>query len=147
MSPARGLELARQLLAGVQALYEARIIHRDIKPANCLLRTRDGRVKLADLGIAVEQLTREGPPEETAGTLPFMAPELFDQPPRYGVTSDLYALGMTLACLFLEEKPYPSGSIPHLMGWIRGGERPRVSSRRPDMPHELTSLVRPAPGG
>ena len=141
VSPARGLELARQLLAGIQALHEARIIHRDIKPANCLLRTRDGRVKLADLGIAVEQVTREGLPEDTAGTLPFMAPELFDQPPRYSEASDLYALGMTLACLFLEENPFPSGPVAHLLGWIRGGERPRISLRRPDMPHELTSLV------
>jgi serine/threonine protein kinase len=75
------LDLARQLLSALQALHSARILHRDIKPANCLVRKRDGRVKLADLGIAVEQATRTDKVYDSAGTMMFMAPEVFDDPP------------------------------------------------------------------
>src|SRR5262249_10571100 len=85
ISAERIIELMRQLLSGLQALHDAKIIHRDIKPANCLLRTRDGRVKLADLGIAVEQATRSMSNYDLAGTIPFMAPELFDSAPKFGV--------------------------------------------------------------
>src|SRR6185436_4976862 len=110
------LDLTRQLLSALQALHSARILHRDIKPANCLVRRRDGRVKLADLGIAVQQVTRADKAYDSAGTLPFMAPELFDDPPRFSFASDLYALGLTLACMFLETDPFPTGSISELLG-------------------------------
>ncbi|MHB2015419.1 MAG: serine/threonine-protein kinase [Candidatus Xenobia bacterium] len=104
----RLLETARHLLSALQALHAARVLHRDIKPDNCLLRRHDGRVKLADMGLAVTQLPRTGDAPELAGTVPFMAPELFTGSPHPTVRSDLYALGMTLACLALDADPYPS---------------------------------------
>ena len=70
-----------------------------------------------------------------------MAPELFEDPPRYGYASDLYALGMTLASRFLDARPYPSGKAEQLLGWVLAGDRPRMTAHRPDMPHELTTLV------
>src|SRR5437867_4480926 len=75
------LDLTLQLLAGLQSLHDARVLHRDIKPANCLVRARDRRVKLADLGLAVEESTRSGQQLGADGTIPFMAPELFEHPP------------------------------------------------------------------
>ena len=71
--PDRAVDLTLQLLAGLQALHDARVLHRDIKPANCLVRARDGRVKLADLGIASDESTRSSHAHDLAGTLPFMA--------------------------------------------------------------------------
>lgn len=135
------VELTRQLLSGLQALHEARVIHRDIKPANCLIRTRDRRVKLADLGIAVQQATETQKIHELAGTLPFMAPELFEMPPKFSPASDLYALGLTLACMFLGEDPFPSGGLAQLLPWIKEGVRPRISHLRPDLPPSLARLV------
>jgi serine/threonine protein kinase len=122
---AQAMDLTQQFLSGLQALHEARILHRDIKPANCLKRSRDGRVKLADLGISVEQATQSKREYDTAGTLPFMAPELFDEPPRFGPSSDIYALGLTLACMILESEPFPTSSRAELFAWIMNGPRQR----------------------
>lgn len=138
---ARALDLCRQLLSGLQALHDARVLHRDIKPANCLVRKRDGRVKLADLGIAVQQGTKTDGVFDAAGTLPFMAPELFENPSRYGPASDLYALGITLACMSLDKNPFPDGSFAEIYAWIKEGPRPSVQALRPDLPVELSSLI------
>jgi serine/threonine protein kinase len=62
-------DLAQQLLSGLQAMHEARVLHRDVKPANCLVRQRDRRVKLADLGIAIEQAATVQTSQNVAGTL------------------------------------------------------------------------------
>jgi serine/threonine protein kinase len=136
--PARLSELARQLLSGLQALHEARILHRDIKPANCLARLRDGRVKLADLGLAVDPSSSHD--SRLAGTLPFMAPELFEGS-GFDARTDLYALGLTLACFALGARPYPAGSTGEVMGWIMRGERPRVARERPELPASLTGTI------
>ena len=131
-------DIAAQLLAGVQALHDAHVIHRDIKPANCLVRTRDGRVKVADLGIARDRATASS---DFAGTLAFMAPELFDDSPRFGERSDLYAVGMTLLSLALPGDPFPYGSTAELVEWARAGKRPRVGAARPDLPPGLAALI------
>ncbi len=137
----RAVHLLRQLLAGLQALHDARILHRDIKPANCLLRARDDRVKLADLGIAMEQMSRSQQFVERAGTLPFMAPELFDPIPAFTPASDLYALGMTMQCMLREADPFPRGHIDEVVQWIRRGPPLKTSERRPDLPPDLGALI------
>src|SRR5437879_1589315 len=96
----QAITTAKQLLSGLQALHDARILHRDVKPANCLHRARDARVKLADLGIAADWVPTAAN-YDWSGTIPLVAPELFEQPPRFSPPSDLYALGVMLACLLL----------------------------------------------
>jgi serine/threonine protein kinase len=140
VAPGIAADISHQLLSGLQALHDARILHRDIKPANCLKR-RDDRIKLADLGLAVELSSETQQMMETAGTIPFMAPELFEAPPRFGPPSDIYALGMTLACFALESQPYPRAPLNELLPWIMNGPRPSIAARRPDLPTPLASLV------
>ncbi len=88
--------IADDALAGLAATHEAGILHRDIKPAN-LLRGHDGRVRLADLGVAEAAedpaLTRTG---FVIGSRPYLAPERRRGGPA-SVATDLYALGAALA--------------------------------------------------
>ena len=137
----RATDVLRQTLAGLQALHQARIFHRDVKPANILRRTRDDRVKLADLGIAVEHVTRPEVRTGLAGTAPFMAPELFDGSSGFTPATDLYALGVTMQCVLLDANPYPSRPTGAVMQWIREGPPSRIRDERPDLPLELARLV------
>jgi serine/threonine protein kinase len=140
VSREQALLITKQLLSGLQALHDARILHRDIKPANCLHRVQDTRVKLSDLGIATD-LTQTTENHGWCGTMPFMAPELFSYPPKYSIASDLYALGVTLSCMFLASDPYPIDNFKLIREWAMIGPKPIISRLRPDLPPSLTGLV------
>ena len=74
-SAARVLSWARQVLSALQFLHERKISHRDVKPANIMLCGADLVAKLGDLGLAS---SRDGnSTRSVAGTIAFMAPEMF----------------------------------------------------------------------
>ena len=87
-------DLARQLLSALESAHAAGIVHRDVKPSNIMVA--DGRVKLADFGIAQTlddpRLTSSG---AIVGSPSFMAPERI-QGADAAPPSDLWSLGATL---------------------------------------------------
>ena len=84
-----------RLLAALEYLHtERKAIHRDLKAANVLF-TRDGRVKLADLGVAAQLRTTMSKRGTVIGTTHWMAPELLGVSARYDFKVDIWALGIT----------------------------------------------------
>ena len=79
------LRIARQLLAGLASLHEARMVHRDVKPANCLFV--GGELKLGDFGLLVEA----GPLVSRVGTAKYMPPD-----GRMDARADVYAAGLVI---------------------------------------------------
>ena len=78
---ARVLSWTRHVLSALQFLHERKISHRDVKPANIMLCGADLVAKLGDLGLAS---SRDGnSTRSVAGTIAFMAPEMFSG--TYGV--------------------------------------------------------------
>ena len=108
-SEPEALAAFRQACLGVQAIHGSGIVHRDIKPAN-LLRFRNGRVAVSDLGVAkldtpdATVLTRT---RTVVGTYGFLAPEQFlpAGSRRADSRTDVYQLGKVLYRLLTGESP------------------------------------------
>jgi len=103
----RALALGVGLARGLAAAHRQGVLHRDLKPSNALV-TRDGEVKLLDFGLA-ERFEPAKPvpssrPSPLAGTLPYVAPELWSRAPATP-RSDIYALGIMLHELCTGEVP------------------------------------------
>jgi serine/threonine protein kinase len=93
-----------QVAQALQYAHDQKLIHRDIKPENMLLDER-GQVLLSDFGIAViAQSTYSQHPQETAGTVTYMAPEQINMRPR--PASDQYALAVVVYEWLCGECPF-----------------------------------------
>lgn len=104
--------LVRQLCSGLAYAHGERTIHRDIKPANLML-TAEGRLKLADFGLArviSDSMSRLSEQTHTSGTLGYMSPQQADGE-RPSATDDLYSVGATLYELLTSTPPFTGGDI------------------------------------
>jgi serine/threonine-protein kinase len=89
-------EISAQLLRALSYAHRRGVIHSDIKPSN-ILTTEEGKVKVADFGIAriVESEESAGEPGEIIGSARYMSPEQLrgeETTPR----SDVYSVGILL---------------------------------------------------
>lgn len=94
----------RELCTGLRAAHQAGVIHRDLKPSNVFGEPQHG-IRLGDFGIAVART--EGTPPESAGTLPFMAPELLERG-EVGRFTDVWGAGATACDLRYGHAPFKS---------------------------------------
>jgi predicted Ser/Thr protein kinase len=106
-TPEQALAVVPPVCEALQYAHDHGIVHRDIKPENLLL-DKDGRVKIADFGIA-KMLHADAPdpvPAESqpAGTAQYMAPEQKDHG-RTDHRADIYSLGVVLYELLTGEMP------------------------------------------
>ena len=86
--------IAIQVASGIEAAHEQHIIHRDIKPQNMLI-SMDGKVKVADFGIARAVSSQTMNAAAVVGSVHYISPEQA----RGGYSderSDLYSLGITM---------------------------------------------------
>jgi serine/threonine protein kinase len=120
------------------------IVHRDLKPAN-LLVTRNGIVKLSDLGLARFQ-AQEPSAELTLkgiclGTLEYMAPEQAEDAARADQRSDLFSLGATLFHLLTGRLHVSGSSYVHCLTRLLTTPPCPLLEARPDLPVGLAAVV------
>ena len=121
------------LLDALGHAHENGVVHRDIKPANVILLA-DGRVKVADFGIArIEnsELTQAG---TVMGTPSYMSPEQFLGVPVDSRT-DIFSCGVILYQFLTGEKPF-MGSTHTIMY--------KVLNEEPLAPSTLNVALQPA---
>lgn len=123
MSPARALEFASAMGAGVGAAHRQNIVHRDLKPLNIM--TQAGQpvaqgLKILDFGLAKiksGELLGSFIQAKTSGLMgsPFyMAPEQWsDEDPD--ARADIYSLGIILYQMLSGDVPFKGSSIPSIM--------------------------------
>ncbi|OCT67348.1 hypothetical protein XELAEV_18038643mg, partial [Xenopus laevis] len=83
---------AAEMICGLQFLHSNGIIHRDLKPANILL---DGErhIKIADFGLAMDNMVGNNTTTGLIGTTRYMAPEVL-QGEQYNAAADWWSLGI-----------------------------------------------------
>lgn len=140
LPPEKAVPLLAQVVAGLEHAHQAGLVHRDVKPANLLLRARDGRLKIADFGIArAFEETRHTRTGRALGTAPYMAPEQLEgQDPT--PATDVYSCGVVAWEMLTGRTPHDGGS-PSSIARSQRVRRPSLR-RSATVPPKLESLVR-----
>ncbi len=139
--PAQAMRIILDTSKALKSAHGHNVIHRDIKPDNILL-TQDGKVKLADFGLAKDttdnaRLTLTG---QVMGTPAFMSPEQ-GQGEKVDFRSDIYSLGVTLYYMLAGERPF-SGSTPlEVVVKQIQDDPPDLREKVPGLPPPLCALV------
>jgi serine/threonine protein kinase len=116
------------------------IVHRDVSPSN-LMASYEGGVKVVDFGVAKaahrSQETRSG---TVKGKISYLSPEQC-RGGNVDRRSDLFSLGIVLWEMLTTERLYKRATDFEAMAAIVTEQVPPPSSRRPDVPAELDTLV------
>ncbi|MGH2713287.1 MAG: serine/threonine-protein kinase, partial [Thermoleophilaceae bacterium] len=139
LEPAQAAEIVAALCDALDAAHSAGLVHRDVKPENVLI-ARDGKVKVADFGIAVvADADRTMPSGGIPGTLRYLAPEQAQGLPAT-MASDIWAAGAVLSEV-LTGLPPLQGSGPEILR--RRASEPPVppSSLDASIPSALDDIV------
>ena len=133
------ISYVRQVLAALRYAHRNGIVHRDIKPHNVLV-DHEGRVKVADFGIAragSSQMTEAG---SIIGTAQYLSPEQARGAP-VDESSDLYSTGVVLYELLTGEVPFTGETPVEIAMKHLQQVPPAPSSIRHEIPHDLDLIV------
>ena len=135
-------QLITPVLSALSAAHRIGIIHRDIKPENILI-SKDGRIKVADFGLARNITMGQTMTAESSvvlGSVSYLSPEQVQR----GVAdarSDIYAVGIVLFEMLTGSKPY-SGETPIQIAYRHVNDRiPNIQTIKSEIPTSMAELV------
>ncbi len=130
--------IAIQISQGLEAAHVNHIVHRDIKPQNILI-SREGKVKVADFGIA-KAVTSNTMTQNAVGSVHYLSPEQA----RGGYSdekSDIYSLGVTMYEMLCGKVPFAGdNTVSVALSHIQYEPVP-VKEVNPAVPYSVDMIV------
>ncbi len=124
-----------QMVKGLKALHELKIMHRDLKSANIFLYS-DGLAKLGDLNVS--KVAKKGLGYTQTGTPYYASPEVWkDQP--YDIKSDIWSLGCVTYEMAALKPPFRAEDMEGLYNKVIKGKYPRLP---PIYSNDLKKIVK-----
>ena len=142
LSVEQTIQFITPVLSALAAAHLIGIIHRDVKPENILI-SKDGRIKVADFGLARNMTMAQTMTAESSvvlGSVSYLSPEQVQR----GIAdarSDVYAIGIVLFEMLLGKKPY-DGETPIQIAYRHvNGRIPNVKEFKSDIPEMIADLI------
>ena len=130
------------ILSAVGAAHRMGILHRDIKPENILI-SKDGRLKIADFGLARLPSNAATATQESSvilGSVSYLSPEQVER----GISdtkSDVYSLGIVMFEMLTGRKPF-EGDSPIQIAYRHVNEKiPAPSSLKRTIPESVDTFI------
>ena len=117
-----------QLVKGLKALHDLKILHRDMKSANVFLFS-NGCAKLGDLNVS--KVARRGLGYTQTGTPYYASPEVWKDKP-YDHKSDVWSLGCVLYEMITLKPPFRAKDMEGLFNKVCKGQYNRIPDRFSD---------------
>jgi NIMA (never in mitosis gene a)-related kinase len=99
-----------QMIQGLKALHDNKIMHRDLKSANVFLM-KDGTLKLGDLNVS--KVVKMGLVYTQTGTPYYASPEVWADKP-YDYKSDIWSVGCVIYELCALRPPFKGSNLEQL---------------------------------
>lgn len=139
---ADGIKFLLPVLSALGAAHKLGIVHRDVKPENILV-SKEGRIKIADFGLAKGALIGSTMTAESSvilGSVSYLSPEQVSR----GIAdsrSDVYSAAITAFEIFTGTKPF-EGDEPIQIAFMHvNSQVPRISSLVKNVPQALDDLI------
>ena len=137
-------QTALELAAALASAHARGITHRDLKPEN-IMRTRDGRLKVLDFGLA--RTDAVSLPEEWAttpgmliGTPAYMAPEQLNGQPA-DPRSDVFAFGVVVYEYASGGHPFEAATPLAMVARVLESDALPLGSRTPQLSDGLADVI------
>jgi len=143
MSAFRVIEALDPVARALHTAHTKGIIHRDIKPSNIILLYPEvgGGTRLMDFGLAKIHgsmaLTQAG---MVAGSPSYISPEVWRAKP-FDHRIDVYSFAAVVYRALAGRPPFVGESMVDILMAATMGERPTISSQRPDLNPEIDEWV------
>ncbi|MEM6333346.1 MAG: protein kinase [Planctomycetota bacterium] len=145
-SEKRALEIAIGVGKALEHAHKAGFIHRDVKPKNIMI-TKQGVVKLADMGLARAVSDREAAEAEAGkafGTPYYISPEQIRGEVDVDERADIYGLGCTLYHMVTGKVPFDGPNPSAVMHKHLRNEATPPDQINPELSNGLAEVVESA---